>query len=84
VVGFDQYRAGRVLAQDRLRVGSVIEEESNQPSGTVMRTDPRAGVAVWPGSTVYLVIAKPPAMSQPPGSKEPPVTKKLPVPGKPE
>jgi beta-lactam-binding protein with PASTA domain len=58
VVGFYQYRAGRVLAQDRLRVGSVVEEESNQPSGTVLRTDPRAGTAVWPNSTVDLVVAK--------------------------
>jgi serine/threonine-protein kinase len=58
VVGFDQSRAGRVLAQDRLRVGSVVEEESNRPSGTVLRTDPRAGTAVWPNSTVDLVVAK--------------------------
>ncbi|MGH3528693.1 MAG: PASTA domain-containing protein [Pseudonocardiaceae bacterium] len=58
VVGFDQNRAGRVLAQDRLRVGSVVEEESNQSSGTVLRTDPRAGTAVWPNSTVDLVVAK--------------------------
>jgi serine/threonine-protein kinase len=58
VVGFDQYRAGRILAQDRLRVGSVVEEESNRPSGTVLRTDPRPGTAVWPNSTVDLVVAK--------------------------
>jgi serine/threonine-protein kinase len=58
VVGFDQYRAGRALAQDRLRVGSVVEEESNRPSGTVLRTDPRPGTAVWPNSTVDLVVAK--------------------------
>jgi serine/threonine-protein kinase len=58
VVGFDQYRAGRVLAQDSLRVGSVVEEESDQPSGTVLGTDPRAGTSVWPNSTIDLVVAK--------------------------
>jgi serine/threonine-protein kinase len=47
-----------VLADDRLSVGSVIEEESSSPAGTVLRTNPRAGTAVWPGSSVDLVIAK--------------------------
>jgi serine/threonine-protein kinase len=54
----DQARAARVLLEDGLSVGSVKEEVSDRPAGTVLRTDPRAGTAVWPGSSVDLVIAK--------------------------
>jgi serine/threonine-protein kinase len=39
-------------------VGSVTEELSNQPAGTVLRTNPKAGTAVWPGSAIDLIIAK--------------------------
>lgn len=59
VVGFDQYSARRVLVDNGLTVGWVKEEESDQRSGTVLRTDPRAGVALRPGSTVDLVVAEP-------------------------
>ena len=53
-----QARADRVLRGDGLSVGSVKEEESNRLPGTVLWTDPRAGAAVWPGSSVDLVVAK--------------------------
>lgn len=58
VVGLDRWHAARVLTDDRLSVGSVTEEESSQRTGTVLRTTPRAGTAVAPGSSVDLVIAK--------------------------
>jgi len=58
VVGVDQARATRMLRDDGLSVGSVQEEVSDRLAGTVLRTDPRAGTAVWPGSSVDLVIAK--------------------------
>jgi serine/threonine-protein kinase len=58
VVGVDRARAARVLRDNGLSVGSVKEEVSDRPPGTVLRTDPRAGAAVWPGSSVDLVIAK--------------------------
>jgi beta-lactam-binding protein with PASTA domain len=58
VVGFDRSRAGRVLTDHRLSVGSVSEEVSAQHPGTVLWTNPRAGIAVRPGTPVDLVIAK--------------------------
>jgi serine/threonine-protein kinase len=47
-----------VLRDDGLSVGSVTQEVSDRPAGTVLRTNPRAGTAVWPGSAVDLVIAQ--------------------------
>lgn len=58
VVGVDRVRAARALRDAGLSVGSVAEEISNQPSGTVLRTNPKAGAAVWPGSSIDLIIAK--------------------------
>jgi beta-lactam-binding protein with PASTA domain len=81
VVGLDRVRAERMLANDGLRVGSVTEEESNQPSSTVLRTNPRAGTEVAPGSTVDLVVVKPKAPTTPPTTTPPP--SKPPVAGKP-
>ncbi len=59
MVGFDRVRAERTLAANELAVGSVTEEASDQPAQTVLRTNPRAGTAVWRGSAVDLVVAKP-------------------------
>ena len=72
VVGLDKASAERVLVKDGLRVGSVTEQESTQKAGTVLRTDPRAGTTVAPGSTVNLVVAKPPATNKPPATKSHP------------
>ncbi len=58
VVGLDGRRAARVLADEGLSVGWVVEQESGERAGTVLRTNPRAGTAVRPGSSVDLVIAK--------------------------
>lgn len=58
LIGADRIRAGRVLRDAGLSVGSVTEEVSNQPAGTVLRTNPKAGSAVWPGSAIDLIIAK--------------------------
>jgi beta-lactam-binding protein with PASTA domain len=60
VVGMDQARAERMLSAEGLSGGSVKEEESNRPPGTVLRTIPEAGSVVGPGSTVDLVVAKAP------------------------
>jgi hypothetical protein len=68
-----------MLTKSGLRVGLVIEEESNQPSGTVLRTNPGAGVKVRSGSTVNLVVAKPPATTKPPAKTEPSATTKPPA-----
>ena len=58
VVGADRVQAARALRDGGLLVGSVTEEVSNQPAGTVVRTNPKAGAAVWPGSSVDLIVAK--------------------------
>ena len=71
VVGFDRVKAERMLANDGLRVGSVTEVESNQPSSTVVRTNPRAGTEVPRGSTVDLVVAKSPTTTTPPTTTPP-------------
>jgi beta-lactam-binding protein with PASTA domain len=83
VVGLDRTKAERMLANEGLRVGSVTEEESNQPASTVLRTNPRAGTEVTVGSTVNLVVAKPKASttSTPPTTTPPP--SKPPAAGKP-
>jgi beta-lactam-binding protein with PASTA domain len=82
VVGLDRVKAERMLANDGLRVGSVTEMESTQPSSTVLRTNPRAGTEVALGSTVDLVVAKPPTTNTPPTTTPPP--SKPPAPGKPK
>jgi serine/threonine-protein kinase len=66
VVGLNRAKAEQMLTKTGLRVGSVTEIESNQLSATVLRTNPKAGTEVAPGSTVDLVIAKPPTTSTPP------------------
>ncbi len=58
VVGLHLWRAARTLADDGLSVGSVREQESDKQAGTVLWTNPGAGAAVRPGSSVDLVIAK--------------------------
>ncbi|MGH3694064.1 MAG: PASTA domain-containing protein [Pseudonocardiaceae bacterium] len=58
MVGLDGWRAARMLADDGLSVGSVVEQESGERVGTVLRTNPSAGTAVRPGSPVGLVVAK--------------------------
>ncbi|MGH3428159.1 MAG: PASTA domain-containing protein [Pseudonocardiaceae bacterium] len=63
VVGFDLVRAKQTLAANKLTVGSVTEEASNQCAQTVLRTNPRAGTTVQLGSAVNLVLTKPPAVS---------------------
>jgi serine/threonine-protein kinase len=59
VVGANRARAVQVLRDDGLSVGSVTQGVSDRPAGTVLRTNPRAGTAVWPGSSIDLVISKP-------------------------
>jgi serine/threonine-protein kinase len=61
VVGFDRDKAEQVLTDQGLRVGTVTEEVSgpDQRPNTVLRTNPRAGTAVFPGRTVDLVVAIP-------------------------
>jgi eukaryotic-like serine/threonine-protein kinase len=59
VVGFDLVRAERTLAANKLAAGSVTKEVSDQRAQTVLRTNPRAGTTVWPGSSVDLVVATP-------------------------
>ena len=58
LVGDDLATAKRLLVQNGLTVGRVIEQESNQPAGTVVQTNPQANTVVPSGSAVNLVIAE--------------------------
>jgi beta-lactam-binding protein with PASTA domain len=58
LVGDDLATAKRLLVQNGLTVGRVIEQESNQPAGTIVQTNPQANTVVPSGSAVNLVIAE--------------------------
>ena len=51
----DQARAR--LEASKLRVGTLTPEDTDAPSGTVLRSDPAAGATLPAGSTVNLVVA---------------------------
>ncbi|MGH3828093.1 MAG: PASTA domain-containing protein [Pseudonocardiaceae bacterium] len=57
VVGYNLATAEQLLVQNGLTVGSVIEQNSSQPAGTVVQTTPTAYSVVLPGSVVELVVA---------------------------
>jgi PASTA domain len=57
VVGYDLATAEQLLRQNGLAVGSVTEQNSSQPAGTVVQTTPTAYSAVQPGTVVELVVA---------------------------
>ncbi|MGH3867595.1 MAG: PASTA domain-containing protein [Pseudonocardiaceae bacterium] len=58
LVGDDLGTAKRLLVQNGLTVGHVIGNESNQPAGIVVQTNPQANTVVPAGSAVDLVIAE--------------------------
>jgi len=60
--------AQQILQSQGLKAKVVIEV-SDQPAGSVVRTDPAAGVVVPVGSTVTLYVATPPATSVPPSPR---------------
>jgi hypothetical protein len=59
VTGFPTDSAQRTLTMSGLNVGSVTEQPSTSPPGTVLRTDPPFGSAVEFGQAVDLVVAGP-------------------------
>ncbi|RMI14452.1 Stk1 family PASTA domain-containing Ser/Thr kinase [Cellulomonas triticagri] len=62
VIGKLEADATAQLQALNLQVQSVESDQpSNQPAGTVLSTDPRAGTQVQPGSTVTLVLSRGPA-----------------------
>ncbi len=58
VVGAPIDGAQKMLAQVGLSVASVQSADSNEPAGTVISQQPRAGVEVSPRSSVTLYVAK--------------------------
>ncbi|TDQ52320.1 serine/threonine-protein kinase [Actinorugispora endophytica] len=58
LVNLSQSDALSQLNQEGLERGEITQEESEQPQGTVLSTDPAAGTEVEAGTTVNLVIAK--------------------------
>jgi hypothetical protein len=58
LVGDNLGTAKQLLVQNGLTVGRVIGNESNQPAGIVVQTNPQANTVVPAGSAVDLVIAE--------------------------
>jgi beta-lactam-binding protein with PASTA domain len=58
LVGDDLVTAERVLVQDRLTIGLIAEQQSGQPAGTIVQTNPEANTAVPSGTTINLVVAE--------------------------
>lgn len=58
LVGDDLVTAKQVLVQDGLAIGSISGPESNQPTGTIVQTNPRANTAVPAGTAINLVVAE--------------------------
>ncbi|GAB7037546.1 MULTISPECIES: Stk1 family PASTA domain-containing Ser/Thr kinase [Catenuloplanes] len=59
LVGVSREEAERRLAAAHLAVGGIEFEESDEPPGTVLRTDPRIGTRAAHDSGVTLVLARP-------------------------
>jgi eukaryotic-like serine/threonine-protein kinase len=58
VAGQDVPAATAALEGIGLRAGTVVEEFSDQPAGSVLRTEPGAGEALRPDTPVTLVVSK--------------------------
>ncbi|GAA4677727.1 PASTA domain-containing protein [Phytohabitans rumicis] len=79
LVGLTQNQARAAL--EELGLGyRLVFRQSTQPAGTVIETDPAAGVAVPEGTEVTIVIATVPPTSAPPTSAAPATTAAEPTP----
>ena len=59
VKGIPVVRATAVLAESKLKAGTISREESKQAEGTVIRQNPEAGSYIDEGKEVELVVAEP-------------------------
>jgi hypothetical protein len=57
LIGFPSGDAESTLSNSGLNIGTVTQERSSQPAGTVLRMDPPFGSAVEPGRAINLVVA---------------------------
>jgi serine/threonine-protein kinase len=80
LVGQTEDQAVRTLDAAGLRLGSVSEEPSDQPSGRVIRSDPGAGTPVARDSQVNLVLSSGPTPSPTPSPTPVPTPEPTPVP----
>lgn len=56
--GLEQAAAEQAIRDAGLRVGTVtVQSSDDQPIGSVIRTDPRAGFSITTGSTVNIVVS---------------------------
>lgn len=58
LVGMSQADALGEINRAGLARGEITHQESDEPQGTVLSTDPKAGTEVEPGTKVNLVVAK--------------------------
>lgn len=64
LVGMSQAAAEEALAEAGLQVGQVLTDPSDAPSGTVISTDPAAGVESLAEAYVDLVVSSGPQVTQ--------------------
>jgi serine/threonine-protein kinase len=72
VIGQTRAEANITLTQAGLRLGSVEEEFSDRPEGTVIRTNPAAGTEVPLDSQVDIVLSRGPEPTPTPAPTPPP------------
>jgi serine/threonine-protein kinase len=80
LIGQTRNEANITLTQAGLRLGNVEEEFSDRPVGTVIRSDPAAGIEVPLDSQVDLVLSRGPEPTPTPAPTPPPTPPPTPTP----
>ena len=80
LVGQTRAEATGTLAEVGLQLGSVSQEPSSQPEGTVLRSDPAEGVSVPAGSQVDIVLSSGPTPAPTPSPTPQPTPTPTPTP----
>ena len=80
LVGQTRDEANATLVQAQLVLGSVSQEFSNQPEGTVIRSSPAEGTTVDVGEQVDIVLSRGPEPTPTPAPTPPPTPPPTPTP----
>jgi serine/threonine-protein kinase len=80
LIGQTRAEATATLAEAGLRLGSVTQEPSSEPEGTVLRSDPAEGVEVEPGDQVDIVLSSGPTPAPTPSPTPQPTPTPEPTP----
>ncbi|HET9497335.1 MAG TPA: PASTA domain-containing protein, partial [Candidatus Limnocylindria bacterium] len=80
LVGQTRDEANATLVQANLVLGSVTQEFSDQPEGTVIRSNPAEGTTVEVGDQVDIVLSRGPEPTPTPQPTPPPTPPPTPTP----